>query len=117
MSNQPTLISSDLHSFSNFMVQMYNFSFGLWNLSPCFVGWANLSPCFVGWAPLSGEPLWQSGGRLMKKGCLLVETSFLVVAPTGIEPVFHAWEACVLAARRKRRVEWNRLWGSPQNCK
>ena len=24
------------------------------------------------------------------------------VAPTGIEPVFHAWEACVLAARRKR---------------
>ena len=24
------------------------------------------------------------------------------VAPTGIEPVFHAWEACVLATRRKR---------------
>ena len=22
------------------MVQMYNFSFGLWNLSPWFVGWA-----------------------------------------------------------------------------
>ena len=25
-----------------FMVQMYNFSFGLWNLSPCFVGWAKI---------------------------------------------------------------------------
>ena len=27
------------------------------------------------------------------------------VAPTGIEPVFHAWEACVLAARRKRHLQ------------
>lgn len=25
MSNQPTLISSDLHSFSNFKVQIYNY--------------------------------------------------------------------------------------------
>ena len=34
------------------------------------------------------------------------------VAPTGIEPVFHAWEACVLAARRKRHsIELRGSWG------
>ena len=32
------------------------------------------------------------------------------VAPTGIEPVFHAWEACVLAARRKRRFAFREMF-------
>ena len=61
-----------------------------------------------------GVRLFGVGGAWKKRRANLTIRSS-VVAPTGIEPVFHAWEACVLADRRKRQVAKRKLlrgsWG------
>ena len=48
---------------------------------------------------------------------LAVWTALVLVAPTGIEPVYHAWEACILTIRWKRQVrklgDSNPRYGNP----